>query len=225
MRGPFETKKDYIFHKLKQQILDGEYEPGDRLKIRPLAQEFGTSEIPVREAINQLASTGLVTMTPHVGAVATPISAQDLREIFQIRTVLEGLATELAVPNLPPDGIAEIRRIQTELEAAVDGGCEPDRLNRLNRAFHMTIYRHSQNRRLSTLIEELWNHAGRYPAPLKGSDDDSTRLSIREHQQILEALEAHDVRRATELTAHHKSRSMRRVIAIVEGRERLTRSG
>ncbi len=215
----FETKKDYIFRRLKQKILGGEYGPGDRLKVRQLAQEFGTSEIPVREAIHQLVSTGLVTMTPHVGAVTTPISAQDLREIFQIRSALEGLATELAVPHLTPEGLEEIRRIEAQLEEAVASGQDPDELNRLNRVFHIAIYRYGRNQRLLTMIEELWNHAGRYPAPLQGRDDESTRQSLAEHRQILEALEARDARRAMELTEQHKNRSMSRVIAIVEARE------
>ncbi|MCL5971820.1 MAG: GntR family transcriptional regulator [Firmicutes bacterium] len=103
----FETKKDYVFRHVKQKILDRQYEPCHRLKFRQLVQEFGTSEIPVREAINQLASSGLLTITPHVGAITTPVSSQDLREIFEIRSALEELATRRAAEHLTPETLDE----------------------------------------------------------------------------------------------------------------------
>ncbi|MCY0877450.1 MAG: GntR family transcriptional regulator [Firmicutes bacterium] len=214
----YETKKDYIVRRLRQKILDGEYGPGDRLKVRQLAQEFGTSEIPVREAINQLAATGLVTITPHVGAVATPVSSEDLTEIFEIRSALEELATRLATERMPSEALQEIERLAVALENAVEIGQEAEELNRLNRAFHMAIYRQSRNQRLVHMIEELWNHAGRYPAPLTGRDD-NTYQSLREHRAIIEALRSRDAERAARLTQEHKNRAMQRVIALVREHE------
>lgn len=215
----FETKKDYILRQIKKKILDGEFQPGERLKVRPLAQEFGTSEIPVREAIHQLVSTGLVTMTPHVGAVASPISTEDLREIFQIRSALERVATELGAAKLTEEDLTHMFRIQKELEDAVEAGVEPETLNRINREFHMVVYARSGNRRLVSMIEELWNHAGRYPAPLTGRNE-PTYQSIKEHRQILEALKARDIEQAAELTEQHKNRSMKWVMEQVGARER-----
>jgi DNA-binding GntR family transcriptional regulator len=215
----FETKKDFIARKLREKILAGEYAPGHRLKTRQLAEEFGTSEIPVREAINQLASTGLVTIIPHVGAMASPISSHDLEEIFQIRTALESLATKLAAPRLSSADFDELERLNYALKDAVDAGAEPDTLNRLNRAFHMRIYQVSENHRLIHMIEDLWNHAGRYPAPLTGQND-ATYQSVREHQEILAALKAGDATRAAELTIAHKDRSMIRILEQVRRIER-----
>ncbi len=218
---PFETKKDYILRRVKQKILDGEYGPGDRLKVRQLATEFGTSEIPVREAINQLASMGLVILTPHVGAIATPVSSRDLQEIFDIRTALEGLAIRLATPRITPEALTEIGQIATDLERAVESTRDADELGRLNRAFHMAIYRYSHNERLLGMIEDLWNHAGRYPSPLSGKDD-STYQSLRDHQAILDALRDQDVERAAAITEEHKNRSMLRIIAQVKKSEAST---
>ncbi|NMP24133.1 GntR family transcriptional regulator [Sulfobacillus harzensis] len=216
---PFETKKDYILRRVKQKILDGEYGPGDRLKVRQLAAEFGTSEIPVREAITQLAATGLVTITPHVGAVASPLSAQDLKEIFEIRSALETLATRLAADRLTPDGLQQIQGIQSRLRQAVDeGGHDVDELNQMNRAFHMAIYHHSENKRLVAMIDELWNHAGRYPGPLTGHNE-VTYQSLADHDAILAALKAGDGTLAAQLTEEHKNRAMHRIIALVQERE------
>lgn len=214
----FETKKDYILRRLREKILAGEYAPGDRLKTRQLAEEFGTSEIPVREAINQLASTGLVSITPHVGATASLISSRDLEEIFQIRTALESLAIRLATPALTDQDLDELDRMAHELEEAVAQNAPPEQLNALNRRLHMAIYQHSGNRRLIQGIEELWNHAGRYPGPLTGSDD-STRRSIEEHRAILDSLRDRDANTAAVLTEAHKSRAMRGILQRVRDME------
>lgn len=211
----YETKKDYIARQIKRKILSGEYRPGSRLKVRHLALEFGTSEIPVREAIIQLASSGLVTIRPHAGATATPISSHDLKNIFQVRSALERLATELACQNMTARDLTEVQSKADALKHAVDEGLESDVLNQLNREFHMSIYRCSDNHRLVQMIEELWNHAGRYPAPLTGQDD-NTYQSVKEHSEIVSALKDRDGRRAADLAEQHKDRSFERILVQVE---------
>lgn len=207
----YETKKDYITKILQDKILSGEYKPGVRLKTRQLAQEFGTSEIPVREAINQLASAGFVCITPHVGAVASPISAHDLEEIFQIHAELASLATRLAVPLLTEKDLAALAAIEDKLKKAVVQGEPADELNHLNRQFHTYLYWRSGNRRLAEMIENLWDHTGRYPPPLMSSDD-STFQSLRDHEAIIECLRRKDADQAAELTKKHKERSMLRML-------------
>ena len=216
----YETKKDYIARQIKRKILSGEYRPGSRLKVRQLASEFGTSDIPVREAIIQLASSGLVTIRPHAGATATPISSRDLKNIFQIRSALERLATELASQNMSARDLAEVQSKADALKNAVDEGLESDVLNRLNREFHMSIYRCSQNQRLVEMIEDLWNHAGRYPEPLTGQDA-NTYQSVKEHSEIVAALQERDGRLAADLTERHQERSFGGILAQVEKLERI----
>ena len=144
----YETKKDYILESLKDRILSGTFGPGFHLKTRQIAEEYGTSEIPVREALSQLASMGLVRIIPHVGAITSTLSSHDLKEIFQIRETLESLAVRLAVPQLTDDDINQITDIAQALEKAVTEGAAPDRLNYLNRQFHTQIYQHCDNQRL-----------------------------------------------------------------------------
>jgi DNA-binding GntR family transcriptional regulator len=216
----YETKKDYIARQIKKRILDGEYAPGTRLKVRKLAAEFGSSEIPVREAIIQLTATGLVSIRPHVGAMATPISSQDLLEIFQIRSVLESLATELATDRMTVGDLKDIEEAARILRRAVEEGRESDELTQLNRQFHLAIYRCSGNERLVVMIADLWTHAGRYPAPLTGRDE-ATYQSLRDHEEILEALHKRDKERAKALTQSHKERSFARIVAQVRKLESL----
>lgn len=214
----FETKKDYIVRAVKDKILSGDYEPGVRLKTKELALEFGTSEIPVREAISQLVSQGLVEVIPHVGATTARISSTDLQDIFQIRGALESLATELAAPALTSEDLKDIERIHLELQQAVKDGASSSILNTLNREFHMRLYRRCGNLRLVTMIEDLWNHAGRYPAPLLGPDPD-TFQSIADHEEILRLLKQRDVKGVTAITLTHKERSFERILKAVRHSE------
>lgn len=219
----YETKKDYIAGQIKKRILNGEYAPGTRLKVRQLAAEFGTSDIPVREAIIQLTASGLVSIRPHVGAMATPISSQDLKEIFQIRSALETLATELATEQMTPGDLERIEHYGRLLSQAVDDGHESDELTHLNRQFHLAIYRCANNDRLLAMIEDLWTHAGRYPGPLTGRDE-ATYQSLSDHNAIVDALRAKDAARAKSLTQMHKDRSFARILSQVEKLEELGRA-
>lgn len=220
----YETKKDYIARQIKKKILDGDFGPGARLKVRQLAAEFGTSEIPVREAIIELAGSGLVSIRPHVGATATPISSADLKNIFQIRSALERLATEAAATKMTASDLERIEKNADILRHAVDDSQDSDELTALNRAFHMSIYRCCGNERLVGMIEELWNHVGRYPGPLTGQDE-ATYQSIKEHAAIIEALRERDGALAAELTERHKDRSFAGILARVQQLEARIRAG
>ncbi len=214
----FQTKKDWILNGLRHDILEGRYPPGARLITRQIAQDYGTSEIPVREALNQLQQEGLIRTEPHVGAVTAPLSAADLRELFEVRMALEGLAVRLAAPRLTDANLDEARDINRRLQGAVERGDAAGELNRCNRAFHERIYAGCNNGRLLELLKNLWDHSGRYPAPLTGNDP-STWASIQEHDAILDALSARDAALAERLTLDHKARSMDRIVKRVEQRE------
>ncbi|MDA8199253.1 MAG: GntR family transcriptional regulator [Thermaerobacter sp.] len=218
---PFQTKKDWILEGLRQDILEGRYPPGTRLVTRQIAEDYGTSEIPVREALNQLHQEGLIRTEPHVGAVTTPLSGADLRELFEVRMTLEGLAVRLAAPRLTDADIAAAAVLNDTLRAAVERSDAVTELNRLNRAFHERLYASCDNRRLLDLLKSLWDHSGRYPPPLTGNDP-PTRSSVAEHAAILDALRARDGARAEQLTLAHKQRSMDRIVKRVEQHEAAT---
>jgi len=214
----FQTKKDWVLEHLRQDILEGRYRPGARLITRQIAQEYGVSEIPVREALNQLEQQGLVKIEPHVGAVTTPLSAEDLRELFEVRVTLEGLAVRLATPHLTEADLQELERMQADMEAGIDAGASPLELSAANRRFHERMYAGCRNRRLLALLSDLWDLAARYPPPLTGSDE-HTWQSMREHRAILAALVQRDAALAERLTLEHKTRSTGRIMRIVQARE------
>src|SRR5690625_4909447 len=96
----FITKKDFVYKNLKNEILEGGLEAGEKIIISRIAKRFEVSEIPVREALNMLRIEGLIEFSPHIGAIVSSISTKDIQEIFEIRIELEGLATRLAAISI-----------------------------------------------------------------------------------------------------------------------------
>jgi len=98
----YKTMQEIVYDTIREAIQIGRYAPGQRLIADELAQELGTSRMPVREALRRLEVAGLVSITPHRGAVVSELSEQEIVEIYHIRAVLEGLAARLAASLLPP---------------------------------------------------------------------------------------------------------------------------
>ena len=99
--------RDIVFKTLREAIITGDLKPGERLMEIKLANELGVSRTPVREAIRKLELEGLVIMTARKGAEVAPINEKDLREVLEIRKVLESLACELACKNVQPENVAD----------------------------------------------------------------------------------------------------------------------
>jgi DNA-binding GntR family transcriptional regulator len=201
------TKNLLVYEKLRRGITKGTLRPGQKLVMASLAKKFGTSETPVREAIRRLESDGYVIFTPHSGAMVTEINKQELSEIYLIRISLEALATRLAVPFISKEDKAWLKKKNDEMKMAVEKG-RHENLARLNKAFHLRIYKAAPYPRLYKMIAELWDAFERWPSifsyvPERGE------TAIQEHEQILEALEKKDVDLADRLMAEQKTNTLR----------------
>ena len=94
------TVKEQLADHLRDEIVRGTFEPGERLRLEDIASRFEVSTMPVREALRDLESEGLVTIYPHRGAVVTELTAEEMEDIYDIRATLEAMATRLAVPRM-----------------------------------------------------------------------------------------------------------------------------
>ncbi len=200
------TKNLVVYDKLRQSIIKGTLKPGQKLVMSSLAREFKISETPIREAIRRLESDGYVTFTPHSGAVVTKINDQELSEIYLIRISLEGLATRLAVPFVSPIDITWLKKKNQEMKAAVESG-RYENLARLNKAFHLRIYRAAPFPRLYKMIADLWDAFERWPS-IFSFVPARAQTAIREHEQIIEALETADIDKADMLMKEQKKKSL-----------------
>ena len=139
--------RDVVFNTLRQAILTGEMEPGERLMEIQLANKLGVSRTPIREAIRKLELEGLVIMIPRKGAEVAHITVKDMRDVLEVRSALEELATTLACKNVTPEHIEELKTANRVFEAAI---VSKDVVAIVNAdvAFHNIIYSMTDNQRL-----------------------------------------------------------------------------
>ena len=206
MKPKGKTKNLLVYEKLRQGIIKGTLKPGQKLVMAALAKKYKTSETPIREAIRRLESDGYVTFTPHAGAVVTEINKQELSEIYLIRISLEALATRLAVPFINQDDLIWLKKKNEEMKAVIEKD-RYDQLARLNKAFHLRIYKAAPFPRLYKMISNLWEAFERWPSVFTYIPERAAS-AIREHEQIIEALESADVDRADDLMKEQKKKSL-----------------
>ena len=204
------SKAQAVYELLRDQILNGQLEPGQPLSIDGLARELGVSKIPIREAIKQLEATRLVDVVLHVGARVAPISVAEAEQIYPIRHVLCDLGVEQAVPRLTDDDLASLERLHREMESAARAR-EVRRIDPLNREFHLSIIRASGNRHLYELYRDLMQRCSRFRAGVALTQQQAAQV-MREHRAILDALQARDVVAAVRASRQHDERAAREIV-------------
>ncbi|MDD6221894.1 MAG: GntR family transcriptional regulator, partial [Lachnospiraceae bacterium] len=148
--------RDVVFQTLRQSILTGQMEPGERLMEVQLAEELGVSRTPVREAIRMLELEGLVVMIPRRGAQVAAITEQDLRDVLEVRATLERLAVRLACERFTEEGYRNLEKANREFAhlARLKNKSVVDITN-ADVHFHDVIYQATGNRRLIQIVQNL----------------------------------------------------------------------
>lgn len=186
-----------VYLELVRALMSGQLQPGQKLTSRKLAKELGTSDMPVRSAFMRLQALRALSPMPN-GSVEVPlISADRFQQLTDVRTILEGTATELATKLINGNNLRAIRRHCTELTQAARSGDIDDYL-RKNHDFKFSIYRHCGNEQMIFLIETVWMQVGPFLRNLRiGFEDDlAAILGIDYHEQVVAAIEAQDGERA-----------------------------
>lgn len=190
-----------VADRLRELIVQGELEPGDRLNERLLTERFGISRTPLREAIKMLASEGLVQLLPNRGATVTPITRKSTLELFQVMGALESLAGELACSRASDRDIAEI----TRLHELMRGHYERRELNeyfRLNQEIHQRMVECAGNDELADIYRRLSARLRRARYMANYSRERWDR-AMAEHEQMLEALTQRQAKRLNALLSSH----------------------
>lgn len=193
------TLADTVHNKLRGLLITGAIAPGEKLTLRGLADQFGTSVMPVREAVSRLSAEGALTILPNRTVCVSCPNASVFAELIKIRCALEGLATEVACKQLSQTKLLRIRQAVLRFERqGTKSRPNPTLLSRTNRDLHFTIYRAAQMPRLFDLIEGLWVQVA--PA-ISLTLRHATRGIIRwdsfdHHSRLLESLTSRDPARA-----------------------------
>lgn len=199
--------------RILQQILEGELAPGSRIVETRIARELGTSQAPVREALRDLATLGLVDMEPYRGARVRRPTKVELVEAMEVRAELEALAARRAATRVDDGVLADLRALIDEMQRFADvGDTHAHALN--NTEFHATVVRASGNRTLERTWSMLEPYARTYVTAMAPGTD-LTWLTQR-HVGIVEALEARDPERAGEAMRVHAREAQELILAMDE---------
>ncbi len=185
------TIAQQVLEQLRDMILSGELPPDTWIDQNDLAQRFGVSVVPVREALARLQSSGLVRNVPHRGVYIEALSLDELVDIYHVREVLEEHAARLAAPNLTDADVTEIAR-QYALMAAAAERDDDEAFLEANRLFHFTIYRAARGSYLLDILGQLWDSSERYRRLQLLSFPERARTSLFEATAILAACRRRD---------------------------------
>lgn len=190
---------DELFDRLLEQIVSGELAPGDRLDPTQVAESYGVSRTPVREAILRLDAQGLLERVPYKGVVVTGVDLALAEDVTALRIQVEALAARTAVPRLTSDVLDRMQEIHDELVAAMSSPEAQSAFRELNREFHLVLYRAAGSSLMLRTIEDLADHAER----IRLHFDVRHGRAIDDHARILEACRAGDVDAVVAATRDH----------------------
>ena len=190
-----------VFTKIRDDILNGVYKEHEELKEARIGKELGVSRTPVREALRQLELEGLVQIIPNRGAFVTGISAKDVRDIYMIRSRLEGLCARWACEHITREQL-EAMEENVYLAEFHAGKGHMEQMAELDNQFHHTLYRACDSKMLEHLLNDYHEYLLRVRKKALSSIDRGT-ASNKEHRSIMEAIRAGNADLAERLASEH----------------------
>ncbi|MGF1612148.1 MAG: GntR family transcriptional regulator [Kiloniellales bacterium] len=186
-RSTKETAHSRVAAALRDALMNGDLQPGQRLVVRAIAERFRTSPMPVREALRQLASDGALFDHPNRGVIVPEATLEVISDVVRVRCTIEGAATEWAASTISAEELQMLERLNAGMVASTAGGEAADYLT-LNREFHFTIYRAARSATLVPVIERLWLRAGPWLNIMRG--EATLGLGLDHHAEAVAALRA-----------------------------------
>ncbi len=206
---------DAAYEQIRRRILDNVWPPGHRALEQEVAMQLGMSRTPVREALLQLQNEGLVEVIPRHGVRVLPVSPTDMREIYEILTALECMASELLARKKPSDLALQPLVDATDAMDAALRAEDLDAWAQADERFHAQLLELAGDRQLQATVLNYWDRAHRArmfslrlrPVPVN---------STMEHMQLVERLRAGDAEGAARVNRAHRERANRELLAIFE---------
>lgn len=188
-----------VYNKIRADILEGHYKNNDELRELAIGEELGVSRTPVREAFRQLELEGLIRIVPNKGAYVTGITAKDVKDIYMIRSKLEGLAARWAVENITKEQMEEMEENIYLSEFHTSKG-HNEQIAELDNRFHEILYEACNSKMLEHQLREYHEYVQRVRKKTLAENSRST-ASTEEHKKIMEAIKSGD-KDAAEKTAN-----------------------
>jgi DNA-binding GntR family transcriptional regulator len=205
---------------LRIAILDGELKPGEWLRQERIAEDFGVSAMPVREALKQLVAEGVVEHIPYRGSRVTRFTAQDVADLYANRSHLETMAAKAAARQITPEELAELRGLCTTMQAELDSN-RLSEYSHLNRRFHRAIYRASHRDYLVRALDQIWSAfptmmMSYYAQTASRTSAQREARDLDEHRAIIVALENGDGDEVERLMRQHIESNCDELLAALD---------
>jgi DNA-binding GntR family transcriptional regulator len=215
-----ERAVDSVYHAMRQAIVSCAIKPGERLNVEELAEKFGVSLTPVRGAIQQLATEGLIEIRPRSGTFVANLNAQEIDETFKIRCALECLAGEEAVHKVTSEQLRRLKELLRALKKKVANDEDRKAHEKDNSELHQIILEAAGNRKLQEIyhalnahIKIVRIHAAEANWPVRVTEEQA------EHEAIVTALEARDGQALTSALRKHIYRAKDSMLAALQASE------
>jgi len=201
---------DWVTASLREAILHGYFEPGEKLDQDRIAEELEVSRTPVREAMRRLESEGFVEVRPHHGAFIAKVSQQDIREVYEIRRLLEAEVVRQVTPLMPESVLDELDRSLTETEVQFEAGDSAQHFES-DVYFHETLAGFVENELLKEVLDGLTNRISIVRRFAQLQPGPHLVESFKEHRAILQAMRQRDSEEAAERMGLHLVNSAVRI--------------
>ena len=208
--------RDQIYEAIQESIVNNSYRPGEELQIDRLAEEFGVSTTPIREALIRLESSGLVQLIPNKGARVTAFQEEDIRDTWEVRKLLEPYAAGLTAEQ---DVTREIQELNEAFDMLERGSQDGDLYIQSDIRLHELLYSHLSNELLKETLHNILQRSMRmryYAEDVSRMHDQVVREVITEHKQILQALTAGDREKTAEAVRRHIENGERRALRAIQ---------
>lgn len=215
------TARDYVAGELRRGIVRGQFEPGEKLNPHELAEHFGVSQTPAREAIQLLATEGLVRNDPFRGARVAELTAEEYEELYLMRVGLEQMAARLGAEAISDEGVAEMERLLGEMASAVKAG-DIDLFYERDREFHLTHYGASGRESLVRLIMNLRVSSERYARAAYVLPKVSMKDTLATHKEMLDAVRDRDGARCAAVMKQDLRRTLETFVEQFGGPDGMT---
>jgi DNA-binding GntR family transcriptional regulator len=197
----YQPLREVVCEALRNAIVSGILQPGERLMEIQVAEELGVSRTPVREAIRKLELEGFVVMIPRRGTYVSDLSIKDITEVFEVRTSLDVLAAGLAAERITEEELEQMERLLVEIGSYIEQN-DMDKIVEADSQFHDILYRASRNERLVGIINNLREQLTRFRS-LSMSYPGRLKVMFAEHTRMVESLGQRNVSLAQQFAGEH----------------------
>ena len=207
----YELLSKKVYRILKARIIKGDLKPGKKILEVNIAEQLGVSRTPVREALRELAAEGFVKMEPNLGMIVIDFSLEELKEVLQIRRVLEGLATSMAAEKISKEETKKLEKITKKMSICISKN-DVVAYSKLNAQFHNLILMACGNKRLMKICNNLSSSDHRFRIRSLRDNPERLKYSLQEHQEIMEALNRRNSEQADKLSQKHINNVLKNIL-------------